>query len=331
MLRVSTFMKGLLLAAMLVMAPWKSPFALAVETGKNITILGGGPGGPWGIISEGVGETIRRSFPDIRVTAEPGKDGPNQVMVSRNEVPFALGSDVLTLRALKGEAPFKGRQLSNLRLVAVMNPTTVLHFLVNAEIGVKNINEIKDRKIPLRVSVNRQGTLMDVGAEAILQSYGISYKDIEDWGGKVHKIPGPESLALWGAGQLDGSIDATQIPHSRYIEMAQKHEVRLLPLDPENQKHINEVLGTYSLTIPAGTYTFQKEDCPTVSAQLVLLTSAEQSDEVVTTVLKAMTENIDYLHNIHSNLRVLSPEVMSSNTTLPMHPAAQKFFQEMKK
>ena len=50
-----------------------------------------------------------------------------------------------------------------------------------------------------------------------------------------------------------------------------------------------------------------------------------------TGVLKAMTANIDYLHSVHANLRDLSPETMSANTSIPMHPAAEKFFRELKK
>ena len=69
----------------------------------------------------------------------------------------------------------------------------------------------------------------------------------------------------------------------------------------------------------------------TVSSQLLLITSADQPDEVITGVLKAMTANIDYLHSVHANLRDLSPETMSANTSIPMHPAAEKFFRELKK
>ena len=95
-------------------------------------------------------------MPNVRVTTEPGKDGPNQVMTSRGEVQFALATDVLTLKAIKGEAPFKGRKLDNLRLVAVMNPINALQFFVDAKTGAKSIQDIKDKKIPLRITVNRQ-------------------------------------------------------------------------------------------------------------------------------------------------------------------------------
>ena len=178
---------------------------------------------------------------------------------------------------------------------------------------------------------NRQGTLIDVATEELLKTYGITYSDIAKWGGKVHKIPGPEATDLWDAGQMDAIVEVSQFPTSRFYELGQKHDLIMLPIDPANQEKLNKELGTSSLTIPAGTYSFQKEDCPTVSSQLLLITSADQPDEVITGVLKAMTANIDYLHSVHANLRDLSPETMSANTSIPMHPAAEKFFRELKK
>lgn len=212
-----------------------------------------------------------------------------------------------------------------------MNPINALQFFVDAKTGAKSIQDIKDKKIPLRITVNRQGTLIDVATEELLKTYGITYSDIAKWGGKVHKIPGPEATDLWDAGQMDAIVEVSQFPTSRFYELGQKHDLIMLPIDPANQEKLNKELGTSSLTIPAGTYSFQKEDCPTVSSQLLLITSADQPDEVITGVLKAMTANIDYLHSVHANLRDLSPETMSANTSIPMHPAAEKFFRELKK
>lgn len=219
---------ALALAGMMAFGPGVRQAALAADT-HNLTILGGGSGGLWAIISEGVGETLRRSMPNVRVTTEPGKDGPNQVMTSRGEVQFALATDVLTLKAIKGEAPFKGRKLDNLRLVAVMNPINALQFFVDAKTGAKSIQDIKDKKIPLRITVNRQGTLIDVATEELLKTYGITYSDIAKWGGKVHKIPGPEATDLWDAGQMDAIVEVSQFPTSRFYELGQKHDLIMLP------------------------------------------------------------------------------------------------------
>lgn len=50
---------------------------------------------------------------------------------------------------------------------------------------------------------------------------------------------------------------------------------------------------------------------------------------IVTEILNLRDSS--HLHSVHANLRDLSPETMSANTSIPMHPAAEKFFRELKK
>lgn len=300
----------------------------ALAGSKDVTILGGGAGGLWAIIAEGVGESMRRGFPDYRITTEPGKDGPNQVMTNRGDVQFALASDVLTSMALEGEGPYRGRKMDKLRLVAVVNPTSAVQIYVDARTGIRSLADIKEKKYPLRINVNRAGTLIDLMAEKILGEYGVTYKDIESWGGLIHKGPAPEAVDLWDAGQMDAIIEVSQFPLSRFYDLGMKHELVMLPIDPDKAEAVNRDMGTVNLTIPGGSYAFQKEYVPTVTAQLVLVTSADQPDEVVTAMLSAMTDNIDYLRSVHANLKGLSVESMAGHTNIPMHPAAEKFYRE---
>ncbi|WP_418765031.1 TAXI family TRAP transporter solute-binding subunit [Mailhella sp.] len=296
----------------------------------DITIVGGGAGGLWAIITEGVGETVRRSFEGARVTTEPGKDGPNQIMVNRGDVQFGIASDTLTLRGLKGEKPFKGK-LDNLRLVAVISSTQAVQFFVDDKTGIKSTADIREKKYPLKITVNRQGSVVDLLSERVLELNGSSYKDITGWGGKICKIPGPESMDLWDAGQMDAIIEVTQFPLSRFLELGQKHDLSLLSLDDKTIETLNKEMGTTSITIPAGTYPFQKEDCQTVATQLLLITNADTPDEMVEGVLNSLIKNIDYLRTVHACLKDMSPERMSANDVIPFHPAAQRFYSNLNK
>ncbi len=308
------------------------PAALPAQAAThNLTIVGGGTGGLWAIITEGVGETIRRSFEGALVTTEPGKDGPNQVIVNKGgDVQFGIASDILTIRGLKGEDPFK-EKLDKLRLVAVLNANQAIQFFVDNKTGIKAASELKEKKYPLKITVNRQGTVIDLLSEKVLELYGASYKDIESWGGKIEKIPGPESMDLWDAGQMDAIIEVCQFPASRFVELNQKHDITLLPLDDEVIEKLDAEMGTTPLTIPANTYPFQKEDCKTATSQLLLITNADTPDELVEGVLNAMVKNLDYLRTVHSNLQDLSVETMAANAVIPFHPAAERFYKNLKK
>lgn len=318
------------LTAIIFMTLLMSPAWLVKAAEKDMTIVGGGSGGLWAIITEGVGETVRRSFDGARVTTEPGKDGPNQMLINKGDVQFGIGSDTLTLRGLKGEKPFKGKQ-DKLRLVAVISPSQAAQFFVDNKTGVKSLSDISEKKTPLKITVNRQGSVIELLSEELLNAINASYKDIAAWGGKVNKIPGPEAMELWDAGQMDAIIEVSQFPSSRFVELGQKHDLTLLPLDQKTIDVLVENLGATPAKIPAGTYPFQNEDVDTVNTQLLLLTNADTPDELVEGVLSSMVQNLDYLHNVHAALKDMSPETMQVNDKIPFHPAAEKFYKNLKK
>ena len=316
---------GILFITFLIARP-----GIAAAADKDMTIVGGGSGGLWAIITEGVGETVRRSFDGARVTTEPGKDGPNQMMINKGDVEFGIGSDVLTMRGLNGDKPFKGKQ-DKLRLVAVISPSQAAQFFVDNKTGIKSTSDISEKKYPLNITVNRQGSVIELLSQELLNEINASYDDIAKWGGKVHKIPGPESMDLWDAGNMDAIIEVSQFPSSRFVELGQKHDLTLLPLDQKTIDALVKNLGATPAKIPAGTYPFQKDDVDTVNTQLLLLTNEDTPDELVEGVLSSMVKNIDYLRNVHSALKDMSPETMQANDKIPVHPAAEKFYKNLNK
>lgn len=295
---------------------------------SDVTILGGGTGGMFSIMAEGVGEVLRRTVPDYRVTVEPGKDGPNQVMVSRNQVPLALGYGCIAKRAIDGQAPYKA-PLKNLRAVGIVNTISALQFIIDNKTGITSIEQIKEKKYPLRVAVNRAGSVMDVAGDALFKAYGFTYDDIASWGGKVMKIPGPETMSLWDAGQADAIIEISQYPTSRFVELAQKHDLTLLAITGEQLDAVSKSMGMTPLTIKKGSYDFVKADSTTVNTPVVLMTSADAPDELIENVCKAMVEHLDYLRSVHVNLSTLTPEVIANGTIIPLHPAAEAYYKKI--
>jgi TRAP transporter TAXI family solute receptor len=294
----------------------------------KLTILGGSAGGVWSVMTEGVAESIRRGLRDAQVTTEPGKDGPNQVMISRNEVQFAVTNEGTSYAAFNGLEPYKAK-LTNIRSVAVLNPTSPFQFFIDEKTGIKSFQEMKDKKFPLRVGLNRKGTLMELAGKKVLEAYGITYEDIEKWGGKLQFVPSGQSVDLWDAGLLDATSEVMQFPASRYIEHGTKHHLRMLPVTEDKIPGLCKVLGMTPFTIPANSYSFQKEAYRTINTKLVLITSADQPADMVYDIVKAMYKNLDYLHKVHANLKDLTGEIMAEDMLVALHPGAEKFYREI--
>jgi len=321
---------GLLWLGMTLCLSWALHPGPAAAAGKDykITILGGFAGGVWSVITEGVAESIRRGLPGAQVTTEPGKDGPNQVMVQKGEVQFAVTYDATSYAAVTGNVPYKEKH-EKLRTVAILNPLSAFQFFLDNKTGITGFQDIADKKYGLRIGANRKGTLMQLSGEKVLEAYGIAYTDIEKWGGKIQFVPNSQALDLWDAGQLDAAQEVAQYPSSQYLEHATKHDLRLLCLDEAKLPGLEKELGMTPFTIPANVYPFQKEPCRTLNTNLVLLTSADQSEELVYDVVKAMNESMDYLHKVHVNLSELSPQVMATGAMVALHPGAAKFYREV--
>ncbi|MHB8763828.1 MAG: TAXI family TRAP transporter solute-binding subunit [Deferrisomatales bacterium] len=304
-----------------------SPAAAAGQDYK-ITIVGGSAGGVWSVITEGVAESIRRALPEARVTTEPGKDGPNQVMVSKGEVQLAVTYDATNYAGVHGLVPYKDK-LANLRTVAVLNPISCFQFFVDQKTGLTSFKDIAAKKYPLKVGANRKGTLMHLSGEAVLAAYGAPYDKLEGWGGKIQYVPNTQALDLWDAGQLDAAQEVAQFPASQYLEHGKKHNLRLLCLDEDKVAELSKTLGMAPFTMPANSYAYQPEACRTLNTKLTLLTSADQPEQLVYDVVKAMNQSLAYLQSVHANLRELTPQVMSHDVMVDLHPGAARYYREV--
>lgn len=293
----------------------------------KVTILGGAVGGVWSVISEGVGEALRRSLPaGSSVTVEPGKDGPNSVMVAQNEAELAVTYSVTAYTALQGTEPFK-EKYPKVRAVALLNPNSAFHFVVK-DAKFKTLDELKEKKYPLKISVNKQGSTMEVASKAVLNAYGITYEDIEKWGGKVYFLSTADTMGLIDNGQAEAHSIIGEYPVKAFVEGALKHKFSLLPIKPEVVEKVNQQLGTVPAEIPAGTYSFQPEAVPTLAASLMLITGADQPDDLVYNMTKALYEQLDYLKSVHATLKPLTAKDLPKTGNVPLHPGAEKFYRE---
>ena len=81
-------------------------------------------------------------------------------------------------------------------------------------------------------------------------------------------------------------------------------------------------------TIPAGMYN-NKEDIQTFGVGATFVSSADVSDDVVYTIVKAVFENFDGFKKLHpafANLK--AEEMIKDGLSAPLHPGAVKYYKE---
>jgi len=315
---------GLFLAALLCGA------AAGCQTGQTerITLSGGSLGGAWSAISEGVATCLRREMPGAAITHEVGMDGANAVIVDSGRVELGILHSAMGQLALAGEPPYS-RKLENIRAITRIYSDSAFHFLVDPRTGLTSIEEIRDKKYPLRLSVNQRGTLMEIASRVALEAYGMTYEDIESWGGKIYFRPLRPSLDLMQDGRLDAATNPVQFPENNINEASLTLDLRLLPLSDPAIEYVNKRLGTYPCTIPADAYRFAEQDVQTFCDVALLIVHAGLEEERVYDITRALVKNLDYLHTVHRALAKLTVSDMPRVNAFPLHPGAVRLYREI--
>jgi TRAP-type uncharacterized transport system substrate-binding protein len=258
-------------------------------------------------------------------------DGPGALeLVARGEVQLAISNPAMYLAlAVRGTGPYT-RPIP-LRAITIIPSPDQLAFAVTEKTGVKSLPEIRERRMPLRVSVRgqRDHALHPITHE-VLQAAGFSLDDIVSWGGQVRYDDGlPMKSNRFGAmqrGEVDMIVDEAV---RGWVNPALDAGMRMLPLDEEILTKI-ETLGLRRGVMPVARYPKLGKDLPTLDfSGFAVYTHADVPDEVITSIcaaLEARKERIGWQEPGPLPLETACRDTADGPLVIPLHPAAEKFW-----
>ncbi len=298
------------------------------EVGFSIYLAGATPGGGgvWDMIGAGLAEAIMRSNKGSSVTVIPGGGVSDVPVVSQKEAELGLTHSVIAVAGVKGIDPFD-TEYPNIKGVVSLYPSQ-LQFIVNPKLGIDSISEIKEKKVPIKIAVGDPGSTGELATKRVLEGYGITYQDIESWGGKVHYKDMGEATSMYGDDIIDAFTLLTLAPNGPLQELATNKQVKMLPVDEAVIEKMGEEYGYARDVVPQSAYNFLDKDLPTIGSQTILITNDERSEQEIYQVTKGLVENLDYIRSIHNNLKDLTPEKMVL-TGVELHPGAEKYYKEI--
>jgi len=327
--RKCTIYLGLIMM-MLLLAGCTNEVAATSESSTSpiqTTIIGGRTGGAWSVFTEGIAESIRRENKDALITVEPGGIVENPASVGTNTVPYGLSYAMTAYAAYSGAEPYK-EAYQDLRAISVIIPANYFQLIAKSDVEFDSLKEVVENQTPLRLAVDQKGSAGEIITRKILQEYGVTYKDIESWGGSVDHLSGSQTFELMADHRVDATGDAVSVPSSDILEASATMDVKLLSLDQDVTHAAAENLGMETGTIPAGSYDFLKNDINTVYTPSILIVHKDVSEEEVYRVTKAIYENFEYLTTVHKEFQNLSAQNFTKVGKVPLHPGAEKFFKE---
>ncbi len=308
-------------------------FSLALAAGTaaadplKITLSGGSVGGAWSAMGAAIGQTIQQQVPGSSFTYEPGVDAANLLLVTEGKAQLGIAHAQMALRATKGEAPFKSK-ITNLRAIALLDPAATIQIVARKDAPFTSLDQIAKEKKPVRIALNKRGTMMQIAGEQVFDAAGISMKDLAAWGGRVEYVAYNDGLDMLKAGQVDIVLNMLAFPSSQLNRLANDVPIKMLAIPDAAIAKINAEAGTKSVTIPAKTYTFEDADVKTVTGFVVLYASDKMSDADAETITKGLLNHYDYLTKAYPSFARMGKKGLTDVGPIDLAPGAKKAYKD---
>jgi TRAP-type uncharacterized transport system substrate-binding protein len=281
-------------------------------------------------------ELPRRSQLEVRMgwrDSELGGTGP-ALLVGKKQCDFGFGNPAgLAAMAYLGRGFYK-RKIP-LRAIGVFPTWDRLIFAVRKETGIHSLEEVRQQKYPLRVSTRRRNKLQTTAyaIEEVLKAYGMSFRDIERWGGKIMEVPNPSGRERREHIESGGADAVFDEGVKSWGERALGSEMRFLPINNDAARQMQK-LGFPTAMLTRGQYPKLEQAirCVDFSGWTFFCHAGLPS-----TIAYEMAKAVDLCHGQipvdHFDKRAMTMTEFcrggeAGQLTIPLHPGAKKYFRE---
>ena len=267
----------------------------------------------------------------ITLLASDSPAGLPRVINGEAQVAILNPSVVLTL-ASRGTGPFK--EPADLRAITVIHSYDQLAFAVAASTGVNSLAEMRDRRMPLRVSLRGQADhSVHMVVDEVLAAYGFSLDDMVSWGAQLEHHPGVNDILgkvdKVERGELDAIFDEGIMA---WADKAFGVGMSFLPLEEDILQKL-EGIGFRRGTIESRLYDGLPEDLPALDfSGFTVYTRADVPDQAIRSICQALEVRKDRIPRDSGPgplpLHEMCKDTPGGPLTIPLHPAAEQFWRE---
>jgi TRAP transporter TAXI family solute receptor len=246
----------------------------------------------------------------------------NVTAIQAGNLDAGLAGAATVYESYNGVGKFEGNKKDKIRVIANLYPED-MHLVLPKGTSLGAISDLKGK----RVGIAQAGSGTQVAVLRILEEYGIKKGDID-----AAELNNTQSAQRIADGQLDAYFYAMGTPSSALIQLGSTKGFDLYKFSDAERKRINEIIPFYvESEIPAGEYEAVRYDVPTVAVNGLFVTSADQPEELVYQVTKALWNDNSrkLLDNGHSKGKVITKETALKGLLTPLHPGAERYYREV--
>ena len=296
---------------------------VAIAQIKAISIATGGTGGVYYPLGGGLANVLSKEIPGLQATAEvTGGSVDNLKLINSGQSELAFVMADAALDALNGEDKFKGSKVP-VRTLMVLYPNQ-MHVVTIEGTGIDKLADLMGK----RVSTGSPGSATEVMAFRVIEAAGLD----KDKDMKRERLGVAESVNAIKDRKIDAFFWVGGLPTAAVTDLAATPGVKMKMIDHSevvdkmNAKHGN--LYAASL-IKAGVYPSQDKDNKNTVVWNILVANASLPDEMAYKVVKTMIEKKADLVAVHQEAKSFSLDnQIKSNSSIPWHPGAVKYFAE---
>jgi len=246
-----------------------------------------------------------------------------------------INPSVAATLAFKGKGPFS--KPLPIRTLAVFPSYDIVGFAVHASTGVTSLAEIRQKKIPLRLSTGQttkraltyHPTMFTV--TTVMKAAGFTLADIKKWGGKIQSVTRPSHPDRRAAIE-NGTIDAVFDEGIKsWGQTAIDKGFRYLPVEGQILERLT-AMGYRQSVVPASRFRGMTEDVKTVDfSGWPMVVRADMPDEVAYALCEAIEARKDLIPTDNYkplDMAQLCADDEEAPRGVPFHPGAERFYRE---
>ncbi|MAZ01658.1 MAG: C4-dicarboxylate ABC transporter substrate-binding protein [Sneathiella sp.] len=294
-----------------------------------------GPGTTPYMVSTTFATIVNKELKDqeIQVNAT-GKGTQHAIEAAKGQLDFFITANIVQRLMSSGKAMYSkistAPEMSKKLRSLFMFPAGTYHFVVYEKSGIKEIKDIKDKK----VFVGPKGSAINNVVQAIIKGStgyeaGKDYEAVEtsfDAGG-----------AAFQDQRVDVYVNITNPPSPVISQVSLTNEIRLLDLgdvssNPELTKLYENRPGRFIATIAADAYgenQMNTSEVQTLGAYMGMATNEDVPEEDVYNMLKIFWTGLDEMKSESPWLSAISLDSVFASANMPLHLGAVKYYQEV--
>jgi len=240
-----------------------------------------------------------------------------------------LNPSVIATMAYLGKGPF--RRSSPLRALAVFPSWDRLVVAVSGKLGIRSMEELKEKRPALRVSV-ADNDCVNFAIRALLKVHGLKLESFTEWGGAVEPVVRPSNPRR-REGIISGEIDVViDEGMDSWGQLALDHGMVFLPFSEKALAKLERygfqraplAGGRLKGNIPESTVVVDFSGWP-------IIMHASLPDELayhMAAVLDRLREEIPYDSAQVPPMSSLCRSTEDGPLNIPLHPGAERYYRE---